>query len=518
MGLQQSDGAAQHTRHGSTLRGVGRWCAYWGTGWGLCMLGRVKSWIRQIPIDDPVDRRSAIFMQWLLIFQGLRIPLNKIYLVTFHWAYLEEHFYGKARSGAFTAIAVDFGTDLAMTLSAWLGFYLIRLGKFKPGVSIYLASVLGSGAVAYTVFGYQATDGNLTFIMILALSGMMLGRLALWITYAGEAVTLIISVAPIKVSGPLYMPPIFMDVYNFLPMRALLSYLLITIIFDRSIDALRESFDEVNAQRNKLSMEIAARERTQEQLLHSQKMDAMGKLASGISHDMSNIFGIIIGLSTERDRLPVDDDLVDEDTVAIAEAMDGIEVAARRGATVCRKLLTFSRHDVTNSEVFDIVAALRGILPLIRKVFPPTVQLRLHVPDNEIPVYFDRSQFELATINLASNARDAMPDGGICTLSVEQEHDYVVLSVEDIGVGMSASVKERIFEPFFTTKPIGNGTGLGLSVVDGLVRRAGGSTAVESELGKGSTIRIRLPVVKSDMELKRLPGYTEAMWLRDATA
>jgi signal transduction histidine kinase len=475
------------------------------------MFDRVKSWVSDVPIDDPVDRRSAIFMQWLLLFQGLRIPLNKIYLVSFHWAYLEEHFYDRARSGPLAAIAVDFGTDLAMTISAWLGIYLIRLGKFKPAVSIYLASVLCSGAVAYTAFGYQATDGNLTFIMILALSGMMLGRKALWITYAGEAVTLIISVAPIKASSTLHLPPLVMQVYDVLPLRALMSYLLITVIFDRSINALRESFDEVNEQRKKLSMEIAARERTQEQLLHSQKMDAMGKLASGIAHDMSNIFGIIIGLSTERDRLPVDDDTVDEEMLVIAEAMDGIEIAARRGATVCRKLLTFSRHDVTNSEIFDIVSAVRVIVPLIRKVFPPTVQLRIHTPDADIPVYFDRSQFELAIINLASNARDAMPDGGTCTLSLEQESGYVVLSVGDTGIGMSESVKKRIFEPFFTTKPIGNGTGLGLSVVDGLIRRAGGSTAVESELGTGTVIRIRLPIVKTDMELKLLSGYVDVL-------
>jgi signal transduction histidine kinase len=480
------------------------------------MFDRVKSWVSEVPIDDPVDRRNAIFMQWLLLFQGLRIPLNKIYLVSFHWAYLQEHFYDQARSGPLAAIAVDFGTDLAMTISAWLGIYLIRLGRFKPAVSIYVASVLCSGAVAYTAFGYQATDGNLTFIMILAISGMMLGRKALWITYAGEAVTLIISVTPIKSSSSLHLPPLIMEAYELLPMRALLSYLLITVIFDRSINALRESFDEVNEQRKKLSMEIAARERTQEQLLHSQKMDAMGKLASGIAHDMSNIFGIIIGLSTERDRLLVDGDTVDEETAAIAEAMDGIEIAARRGATVCRKLLTFSRHDVTNSEIFDIVSAVCVIIPLIRKVFPPTVQLRLHTPDAEIPVYFDRSQFELATINLASNARDAMPDGGTCTLSVEQENGYVILSVEDTGIGMSENVKKRIFEPFFTTKPIGDGTGLGLSVVDGLIRLAGGSTAVESELGRGSVIRIRLPIVKTDMEPKLLSGYVDALRLQGA--
>lgn len=460
------------------------------------MWGRIKSWMERLPIDDPIDRRSAIFMQWLLLFEGFRIPLNKIYLVSFHWAYLEEHFYAKARSGAPAAIAIDFGTDVAMTLSAWFGIYLIRIGKFKLAVSIYLASVLCSGAVAYTAFGYQATDGNLTFIMILALAGMMLGRAALWTMYVGEALTLILSVAPIKVSNSLNLPPVVMDAYNLLPMRALISFLIITIIFDRSINALRESFNEVNGQREQLSQEIAARERAQEQLLHAQKMDAMGKIASGIAHDMNNIFGIIIGFSTERDRLVVDDDAISDEVNVVAEAMEGIEIAARRGTSVCRKLLTFSRQDATNPEVFDMVAALLGIVPLIRKVLPPTVELRWHVPDNEIYVLFDRSQFELATINLVSNARDAMPSGGLCTVSVDRRQGYAVLSVEDTGTGMSEVVKKRIFEPFFTTKPVGNGTGLGLSVVDGLVRHSGGSTEVESELGKGSAIRIRLPVAQ----------------------
>jgi signal transduction histidine kinase len=227
-------------------------------------------------------------------------------------------------------------------------------------------------------------------------------------------------------------------------------------------------------------------------------MEAMGKVASGIAHDMNNIFGIIIGFSVERDRLPMDDS-PDDDLGAVAEAMDGIEIAARRGTAVCRKLLAFSRRDAANPEIFDIVSALRGILPLIRKVLPPTVQLQLQVPDTEIPVYFDRSQFELATINLASNARDAMPHGGTCTLSIESSGGRVTLSIEDTGIGMSEEVKARIFEPFFTTKSVGDGTGLGLSVVDGLVRGAGGSTAVESEPGRGSIVRIQLPVAEPDM-------------------
>jgi signal transduction histidine kinase len=462
------------------------------------MLSQFKSWVGQVPIEDPVDRRSALFMQWLLLFEGLRIPLNKAYLVWFHWPYLESHFYSKARSGEAAAIAIDFGTDLAMSISAWLGIYLIRSGHFRVAASIFLATVLCSGAVAYTAFGYQATDGNLTFIMILALSGMMLGRRALWVTYLGEAITLIISVEPIKITTSLHLPPVIIDAYNLLPMRALMSYFLITVIFDRSINALRASLDEANQHRKQLSLEIAAREHTQEQLLHSQKMDAMGKLASGIAHDMNNVFAIILGFSVERDRLDEEGSLVDDDIRTISEAMEGIEVAARRGTAVCRKLLAFSRDDGSHWEVFDMVAALREIRPLLRQLFPSSVQVRSDLPDTAIRICFDRSQFELAVFNLASNARDAMPNGGICTVAVVPSEGRVALSVTDTGIGMPATVIARIFEPFFTTKAVGDGTGLGLSVVDGLVRRAGGEIKVQSAPGAGTTIRLELPVAESD--------------------
>jgi CheY-like chemotaxis protein len=118
----------------------------------------------------------------------------------------------------------------------------------------------------------------------------------------------------------------------------------------------------------------------------------------------------------------------------------------------------------------------------------------MYIPESELPIHFDRSQFELAIINLASNARDAMPDGGACTFSAEQEGAHVILSIRDIGIGMSTSTKAQIFEPFFTTKPVGSGTGLGLSVVYGLIRNANGEMQVESELGKGSIFSIRLPI------------------------
>jgi signal transduction histidine kinase len=460
------------------------------------MLAQVKVWFARVPIENLVDRKSAIFMQWLLLFEGFRIPLNKIYLLTFRWTYLDDVFYKRARSGPLAAIIIDFGTDVAMTISAWLGFYLIRNGKFRLAVSIFLSTILICGTVAYTAFGYRATDGNLTFIMVLALSGLMLGRSALWYVYTAEAVILILSVLPARGTDTPHFYDLAVNTFDFLPMRALISFFVITVIFDRSISALRESFHEVDEQRRRLALEIAARERAQDKLFHSQKMDAMGRIASGVAHDMNNIFGIIIGFATERDRISPDVEETDPELAAIAEAMDGIDAAARRGTSVCQKLLAFSRQDASNPTIFDMVYVLRSISPLISKLIPSTVDVRWLLPDIAIYVFFDRGQFELATINLVSNARDAMPHGGTCTLSITREFGYAVLAVEDTGVGMSEIVKAKIFEPFFTTKTMGNGTGLGLSMIDSLVRDLGGWIEVESALGVGSIIRIRLPISK----------------------
>ncbi|SDG68987.1 ATP-binding protein [Dyella sp. 333MFSha] len=457
------------------------------------MMSRIRQWLADTPIRDPVDRRNATFMQLLLIFEGVRIPATKLYLFGLHWSYLQDRFYGKARIGAPAAMAIDIGTDLAMTVSAWLGLCLIRRGRFSQAVAQFVATMLACGAVAYAAFGYRATDGNLTLMMILALSGLMLGRRALWITYGVEALILVMSVDPLKASAASHLPGMMMAVYDVLPLRALTSYLLIALIVDRSIHALRDSLIESEHRRLQLVREIAERERTQEQLLHAQKMDAVGKLASGVAHDVNNVFDIILGFSTERDRLPESDDLPPGDMRTIADALEGIELAARRGTAVCRKLLNFSRRDVAFTEEFDMVAALRELHPLLRQSLSSHNELRLRLPDAPRLIRFDRSQFELAIINLVTNARDAMPDGGCCTIAIEDGAEHTVLSVSDTGMGMAESIRAQVFEPFFTTKPAGRGTGLGLSVVQGLVVQAGGWTAVESTPGQGTTIRLSLP-------------------------
>jgi signal transduction histidine kinase len=199
---------------------------------------------------------------------------------------------------------------------------------------------------------------------------------------------------------------------------------------------------------------------------------------------------------------------MDGNTRAVVDALEGIELAARRGTAVCRKLLNFSRNDVTLTEEFDAVAALEELRPLARQSLPSHCQLRVLLPPGPRRIRFDRSQFELAIINLVTNARDAMPEGGSCTITLESVDDMLSLSVQDTGMGMAESVRAQVFEPFFTTKPAGRGTGLGLSVVYDLVVQAGGRIVVESVPGQGTTVRLALPLaaaVPEESGLEHVP-------------
>ena len=481
------------------------------------MLQRLLSWFQRIPIDDPVDRRNGVFMQWMLLFEGLRMPLNKLYLLLFNWNYMRDTLYDTARTGPRVAIAIDLATDVAMTLAAWIGIWLIRRGRFRPAVALYVGVVLASAALAYGTFGYHENFVDLTLVVVLALSGLMLGRRALWTTYFVLMLVFAIGVIPPQIFSDARLWRVAVETYIAFPGRALMSYLLIAIVIDRSINALRESLAESNAHRRELKREIAERERTQEQLLHAQKMDAVGKLASGIAHDMNNVLGIILGFAMERDRL--NPDLPpDEDAQAMADALEGVELAARRGAAVCSKLLNFSRHDVTHTETFDAVSALRDIQPLLRQLMPSSVHLSIDTSRNGLPIRFDRSQFELALLNLASNARDAMPDGGRCTITIAS-HDAstVTLSIQDSGAGIPEEIRHRIFEPFFTTKPVDRGTGLGLSVVYSLIHRASGDITVHGTPGGGTTFRIELPMADTTgVEVPAaLPDGRVRVWLID---
>ncbi|HEY3100788.1 MAG TPA: ATP-binding protein [Methylomirabilota bacterium] len=237
--------------------------------------------------------------------------------------------------------------------------------------------------------------------------------------------------------------------------------------------------------------------RTQ-QFMQAQKMQALGLLAGGIAHDFNNMLTVIFGRAQVLlDRLP-------EDARARQDA-DAIGEAAERAATLTRQLLAFSRKQLLERCTLDLNNVIADMAQMLRRLIGENITVVTALPQSAAWVNVDRGQLEQVILNLAVNARDAMPRGGHLTLTTESvESDgadglpsgrFVALVVSDTGVGMDAATRERIFEPFFTTKPVGVGTGLGLATVYGVVEQHGGHIAVDSAPGRGTTFRVYLPSV-----------------------
>lgn len=230
----------------------------------------------------------------------------------------------------------------------------------------------------------------------------------------------------------------------------------------------------------------------QEQLRQSQKMEALGQLTGGLAHDFNNLLTVVVGgldLIVRRA----------EDPKLRQYATNALE-AAERGARLTAQLLAFSRVQRLEVRPTDIAPLVEHMRPLLRNVLGPKIRKRLEFDETCGPVLADPTQLELAVLNLAINARDAMPEAGSLTIRTRrmaiaddpelEPGDYVELSIGDTGHGMPAKVIARAFEPFFTTKEVGRGTGLGLSMVYGMARQSGGTARIESEEGKGTEVRL----------------------------
>jgi two-component system, cell cycle sensor histidine kinase and response regulator CckA len=236
--------------------------------------------------------------------------------------------------------------------------------------------------------------------------------------------------------------------------------------------------------------DITDRKRLEEQLRQAQKMEAVGQLAGGIAHDFNNLLTVINGFSQ------VTLDLLGRDDPARA-MVDEIHSAGTRAASLTRQLLAFSRRQVLEPRVVDLNAVVGETERLLRRLIGEDVLLVTDLAPDLGRVRVDAGQMEQVLMNLAVNARDAMPRGGTLTIATRDETgpdgDVVHLLVTDTGCGMDPQTRARLFEPFFTTKEPGKGTGLGLAVVHGVVTQSGGRIEVESEPGKGTTFRIELP-------------------------
>ncbi len=248
------------------------------------------------------------------------------------------------------------------------------------------------------------------------------------------------------------------------------------------------------------------RRRLEAQLRHAQKMEAVGQLAGGVAHDFNNILTAILGnVELSLDGL----DCESADGAALASNLGEISDAAQRAVDLTRQLLTFSRRDIARPESLDFNKTLAAFEKMLRRLLPAQVHLHLSLAPDLPPIRADAGQLEQVIMNLAVNARDAMPDGGelvLETADVELDDTYVAvhaeaqagrhvcLTVSDTGCGIDRATLERIFEPFYTTKPVGEGTGLGLSIVYGIVKQAGGHVMAYSERGQGTTFRLYFPV------------------------
>jgi signal transduction histidine kinase/ActR/RegA family two-component response regulator len=234
-----------------------------------------------------------------------------------------------------------------------------------------------------------------------------------------------------------------------------------------------------------------------EQLRAAQRLDALGQLAGGVAHDFNNLLTIVMTYAAilREEAEPNGDH---------ARSIDEIMNASERAAALTRQLLAFSRRQVLKPQPVDLNGTVREVERMLRRVLPPDIALEVNLADELGMVMADPGQIEQVLVNLAINARDAMPDGGALAISTTSvgEGDvtpdslsvpHVLVTVADSGVGMAPEIAAKVFEPFFTTKQFGRGQGLGLATVHGIVEQSGGRVSVESQPGRGTTFRIRLP-------------------------
>ena len=251
--------------------------------------------------------------------------------------------------------------------------------------------------------------------------------------------------------------------------------------------------------------------RKEEQLRRSQKMEAIGRLTGGIAHDFNNLLTVILGYA----RL-MSEELSRSDTVessGLREDLDGIRKAALRSAALTRQLLAFSRHQTHEKRIVDVNQIVADMERMLERLLSDDVRMHVDLLASDARVRVDPSQLEQIIMNLVVNARDAMPDGGRLTVRTDVlEIDgeaiggregvmpgrFVTLAVRDTGAGISPEVGVKVFEPFFTTKPVGQGTGLGLSTIYGIVTQSGGYIDFETEAGRGTTFTVHLPVHEAE--------------------
>ncbi|HOW69137.1 MAG TPA: CHASE4 domain-containing protein [Phycisphaerae bacterium] len=291
------------------------------------------------------------------------------------------------------------------------------------------------------------------------------------------------------------------------------------------------SKDEIGTLAREFGTMVARLDERNQQLLQMQKMEAVGQLASGLAHDFNNLLTVILGCAARLRR-------TNPTAADLSEAVNTLEEAARQGQTMTQSLLTFAHRMPIEKHPIDLRAAIQGASQLFRHVLPASVRLSISAEGNgPLWVNGNATHLQQVLLNLAINARDAMPDGGELAITVtgakpggeaaadtteRPERGWARVTVADTGTGIPPEIRQQIFDPFFTTKPRGHGTGLGLAIVHGIIEDHNGQVEVESEVGAGSSFKIFLPLIESgsfpssDTELQAPPaGQGEVLLLAE---
>ncbi len=248
-------------------------------------------------------------------------------------------------------------------------------------------------------------------------------------------------------------------------------------------------------------VDVSEQRDIEEQLRRAQRMEAVGQLTGGVAHDFNNLLAVMIGNAEILEERLGDDDEINQNIQAIIRSVN-------RGSSLTNRLLAFSRQQALTPVTADVAELISGLEDMIRRTMGETIDLKIETAPDLWPPIIDPHQFENAVINMAINARDAMPEGGTLLIkstnvvldedySKQEEEvapgDYVELAVSDTGAGMPPDVLDRVFEPFFTTKDVGEGSGLGLSMVYGFAKQSNGHVTIHSEIGHGTTVKLYMP-------------------------
>ncbi len=447
-------------------------------------LHAVARWLADVPVADPVERRHAPMLQIVLLLLAGMPTLLWTYRIGFSglpWRPAETA--GLAMSAVIVAVAV---TALA----------LVRRGHFQWAVRPLLAVIAVFVVLAYLHNGFDAQGYEQPLqVAWLVLAGLVVGRRALWMMFAVIVVAFACGIVVDIDKAARALEPSRFSVADRITsgVTATVIFLLIAIVVDRSVAALRTSLAEATrrgdalAQANASLVEaMSERDRIADQLVHARKIEAVGQLAAGVAHDFNHLLGLVLGHARRGLRVA--------DADAMRAALEGVDAAARRATSVAQTVLGFSRLAPEQVTRFDVRDALREMLPVLVQLFDGRVRILLDTGDEPLVVAFDRDRFLLVVLNLAANARDAMAGEGVFAVRATRAREGgAAITFHDSGPGVPIALRERIFEPFFTTKASGHGTGLGLSLVADIVASRGGRITLDAADPDGASFVVVLP-------------------------